>query len=83
MMTWAKRWGIPVLGVALLVWGTNLVVANPVSFGWLAAAPVSGEAFVVQPPLNAGAFVAALGLMLVSGWIGFLLGRRRSPADPC
>ena len=51
----------------------------PAVFGWFAYAPLADTAFV--PPFMTwefvvGAVIAAIGLALVAGWVGYRIGRR-------
>lgn len=79
-----RSYGILAAGLALLAVGVAVLAANPfltgASFGWFAYAPLSSETFA--PWLGAGILgplaLAALGIALIAGWVGFRLGRRRS-----
>ena len=72
--------------VAVLV-GSVVVVfltAQPVSFGWFAYAPLSGDVFtpdgvhMVTNPMIYALAVVVLGLMAAAFWAGLTLGERRS-----
>lgn len=72
-----------VLAFALVVGGVVvLATADPVSFGWFAYAPLSGDSFSMPWALAwttrqvIGAALAVLGLVLGAGAAGYLLGRR-------
>jgi len=78
-MSFVKRYWFPAVGVAVLLTGTMILHTTPTSFGWFAYAPLSDTAYVppfVQPQTVAGLAVIALGLVLVAGWVGFVIGRR-------
>jgi len=85
-MSAVRSYGVGALGAVLLVIGVVVVTTQPVGFGWTAYAPLTEATFA--PPLPApgmwlGAAVAAVGLALAAGWVGFRLGRRgpRGRAD--
>lgn len=80
-----------VLVPALVVGGVFvLVTADPVTFGWFAYAPLSGDpvrapwAFAWTNRQVVGTVLAVLGLLLGAGGVGHLLGRRslRTRAEP-
>ena len=81
-----RRFGLLVLGVAVLIGGVVLYAASlpRPSFGWSAYAPRTATTFVVDPGpdlVPAAMGLIAAGLVLIAGWVGFQLGhRRRSPA---
>jgi membrane protein implicated in regulation of membrane protease activity len=71
-----KRWGLLVLGLALLIVGFALA-GQPFTFGWFGypdggIAPFSMN-LVAMPTAAAVALVA--GIALIAGWLGFRLGR--------
>ncbi|MEP6842042.1 MAG: hypothetical protein ABJA11_00890 [Pseudolysinimonas sp.] len=76
-----RRYGILALGLIGMIVGAILLASRPTaSFGWTAYAPLSNTAFVppfATPSLYLGVALLAIGLVLVAGWIGFALGRRR------
>lgn len=81
-MSILRRFGILILGIALLVIGVVFyAVALPQpSFGWTAYAPLTGTTFVPTPSPNLPHYalgVIGAGLVLVAGWVGFRLGHRR------
>lgn len=79
MLAVARRWAVLVLGVALLVVGAAVINQPMASFGWFAYAPLSATTFVpVVSYMPQGLFLVALGLVLVSGWVGYQLGKRRT-----
>jgi heme/copper-type cytochrome/quinol oxidase subunit 1 len=71
--------------VAVAVGSVIAVVsaAQPISFGWLAYAPLSGEMFnpnrahIVTTTTVLGLTTAAVGLMVGAFWAGLVVGRRR------
>lgn len=74
---------VAVLSLVLVVSGVViLVTADPVTFGWFACAPLSGDS-TSAPWAPAwtnrqavGAALAVLGLLLGAGAAGHLIGRR-------
>ncbi|MBN9153327.1 MAG: hypothetical protein J0J05_05020 [Microbacterium sp.] len=75
--------------VVLVAVGAILVAASPsnvASFGWYAYQPLAGAVFlpgglmVTNPWAAAGLSLGAVGLIGLSGGIGFLLGQRRRRA---
>ena len=79
-----RSWGLLVLGVIGMIAGAILLTRpTPAAFGWTAYAPLTKTTFV--PPFVTGSLVfgvllAALGLALAAGWVGFALGRRTTRA---
>lgn len=83
-----------VLTLVLVVGGVVvLATAEPVSFGWFAYAPLSGDSFSTPWALAwtsqqvVGAVLVALGLLLGAGAAGYLIGRRTprsrgAPVEP-
>ncbi|MDT0119630.1 hypothetical protein KocCE7_01390 [Kocuria marina subsp. indica] len=81
------------LGVVLVLGGALLVVSNPptLTFGWFACAPLSEETYAplgenpwssLFPPAAIAGWVSLLvGLLLWAFCAGWLVGRRRRPAD--
>jgi heme/copper-type cytochrome/quinol oxidase subunit 1 len=73
------------VGAVLLVIGIVIVTTQPVGFGWTAYAPLTDVTFTPPFPTPAmwiGGALAAAGLALLAGWVGFRLGRRaRRSAD--
>ncbi|WP_270260735.1 hypothetical protein [Kocuria marina] len=81
------------LGVVLVLGGALLVVFNPptLTFGWFAYAPLSEETYAplgedpwssLLPPAAIAGWVSLLiGLLLWAFCAGWLVGRRRRPAD--
>lgn len=81
---------VPVLAVALMLLGVLLVLAgtNPVgtgaaSFGWFAYAPLSnttflplGDVTLLGPGGAAGIIAVIAGLVLLAFWSGYRTGRR-------
>lgn len=67
---------------ALVVAGGALLLFAPVSFGWTAYAPLSGESFSfsgmypLTPERAVGAGLAVAGLLLAVGVGGWAVGRR-------
>ncbi|WP_344189124.1 hypothetical protein [Pedococcus aerophilus] len=79
--------GLVVLVLALLVTGTVLWVGqSEAQFGWFAYAPLdpgSASALaVVSERRQAGLIVSLTGLLLLSGLVGFMLGRRSGLRSP-
>ena len=82
----ADRLGVVLgLGAVLLVGGTVAAVVlarrGVASFGWFAYAPLTQEVFspaaiVLQPGVGSSIAVAVVGLVLVSGAVGYRLGGR-------
>lgn len=76
-----KRWGVLALGLVLAVGGLIVSTGQPASFGWFAYAPMSDRFFMPAPspfivmPTGAAAMLA-IGVILMTGWAGFQLGRR-------
>jgi heme/copper-type cytochrome/quinol oxidase subunit 1 len=75
-----RSYAVVVLGAAALVVGIVLLSqpATP-SFGWTAYAPLSHTTYapsLVNGTSVLGAVLAAVGLVLVAGWVGFIVGRR-------
>jgi hypothetical protein len=82
-----KRWGLLVLGLALLIVGFALA-GQPFTFGWFGypdggIAPFS-MSLVAMP--TAAAVTLTSGFALIAGWLGFRLGRgsgrRRGDRSP-
>ena len=74
-----------VLGLALVSVGVVLQATAPHDFGWFAYAgsgPVhfSGVVMLTHQEV-AGVGVTLVGLLVLAGWLGFVLGRRRRPSD--
>jgi heme/copper-type cytochrome/quinol oxidase subunit 1 len=74
--------------VAIIAVATGSVIAvvsaaQPISFGWVAYAPLSGEVFnpnrahIVTTTTVLGLALAALGLIVGAFWAGLMVGRRR------
>ena len=75
-----RRFGLLILGVVLLVVGLVLVATQRLSVGWWAYAPLADSTMVVWDSsfgFIAGIVLAAIGLVLVSVWLGIQFGRRR------
>ena len=81
-------WVLLSTAVVLVLVGGALLMFAPVSFGWTAYAPLSGESFSfsgmypVTPERALGIVLAILGLLLVVGMLGWILGRRAAQRDP-
>lgn len=75
-------WGLLGAAVILVSVGAGLLLFTPVSFGWFAYAPLSGESFSfsgmypLTPERGAGAGLTVLGMLIVAGVLGWVLGRR-------
>ena len=84
-MTALRSYGVAAIGAVLLVIGIVVVTTQPVGFGWTAYAPLTDVTFTPPFPTPAmwiGGALAAAGLALLAGWVGFRLGQRsRHPAD--
>lgn len=84
-MTALRGYGVAAAGAVLLVIGIVVVTTQPVGFGWTAYAPLTDVTFTPPFPTPAmwiGGALAAVGLTLLAGWVGFRLGRRsRHPDD--
>ncbi len=81
-MSFARRFGVLIIGTALIALGVVLDVAGTprVSFGWTAYAPLTSTTFAPMPSPNLVDYALGLiatGLVLVAGWVGFQLGFRR------
>jgi heme/copper-type cytochrome/quinol oxidase subunit 1 len=81
-VTFARRFGILVLGAILVIAGVAIyAIAFPrPSFGWTAYAPLTSTTFVPTPfpnPIDYAMAMIVIGLVLVAGWVGFRLGARR------
>jgi heme/copper-type cytochrome/quinol oxidase subunit 1 len=73
------RWSVLIIGLVAIVIGIVLVAQRQSSFGWFAYAPLTDLSFMPVSSLNiAGLLVLAVGLVLVAGWVGFMIARRRS-----
>jgi len=77
-----RKFWAPFLGGLLVVVGVIVVRVAPASFGWFAYAPLSSSESLFFPTFPSpwfygGAALAIAGLLLIAGWIGFLLGPRR------
>lgn len=82
-MTALRSYGVGAIGAVLLVIGI-VVTTQPVGFGWTAYAPLSDMTFSPPFPTPAmwiGGVVAAAGLALLAGWVGYWLGRRAQRRD--
>lgn len=80
-MRFLRKYGLLLVGGVLSVVGAALVVAQPVSFGWTAYAPLSSTTFAPPWPtagMIAGFQLLILGLMAIAGRVGFRLGRSRT-----
>ncbi|SMG16205.1 hypothetical protein [Agreia pratensis] len=66
--------------------GAVYFAAQPMSFAWVAYAPLSGEVFnpnsthLVSAPTMYALAVVALGLVVAAFWAGLTVGERRSRA---
>jgi heme/copper-type cytochrome/quinol oxidase subunit 1 len=84
-MTALRGYLLAAIGAVLLVIGIVIVTTQPVGFGWTAYAPLTDVTFTPPFPTPAmwiGGALAAVGLALLAGWVGFRLGRRaRRSAD--
>lgn len=83
-MTALRSYGAGALGAVLLVIGIVVVTTQPVGFGWTAYAPLTDATFSPPFPTPAmwiGGVVAAAGLALLAGWVGYRLGRRAQRRD--
>jgi heme/copper-type cytochrome/quinol oxidase subunit 1 len=78
-MVFVRRFGILIIGILLVISGVvvNRITPPVASFGWTAYAPLTSETYVPGFPRIASVLVV-LGLVLIAGWIGFRIGRRRS-----
>lgn len=74
------------LAVVLVLGGVALVATSPpVTFGWFAYAPLSGDSFpsplsnalVLSRRQSLGAGAAGVGLVLLAAVVGYVVGRRR------
>jgi heme/copper-type cytochrome/quinol oxidase subunit 1 len=76
--------GLAVTVIGLVV--TAVAVAQPVSFGWFATAPLSGTTFtpggvhLVSTATLVGAAVLVVGLLLLAAWTGYRMAVRRTTA---
>lgn len=74
-----RRIWAPALALVLIVAGLFLAVSAPWGFGWFAYAPLAELSFapvVVPPQFVVGIALVIAGLALVSGWVGYRVGRR-------
>jgi heme/copper-type cytochrome/quinol oxidase subunit 1 len=80
-MSFVRRFGILILGIVFVVAGVGGLIAwlpRP-SFGWIAYAPLTQTTFLPQPNVfDYSLGLAVVGLVLVAGWVGHLIGRRRA-----
>ncbi|WP_220036793.1 hypothetical protein [Curtobacterium sp. MCBD17_021] len=66
---------------------TAVTVAQPVSVGWFATAPLSGTTFrpvgahLVSTGVFVGAGVLVVGLLVLATLVGYRLGVRRAASD--
>jgi len=80
-------WILLVAAAVLVPVGAGLLLFTPVSFGWFAYAPLSGESFsfsgmyLLTPGRATGAGLAIAGLMLAVGASCWALGRRAGRRD--
>ena len=79
-----RRYGVLAFGIVAIVVGVLVYQFRPsvASFGWTAYAPLSDTVFVppflyMTPSLVGAALLILLGAVLIAGWIGFAVGRRR------
>lgn len=78
MLAFVRRWVVLVVGLAALIVGIVLLNQSTASFGWFAYAPLSQATFVgMSPYVSPGLLLTAAGLVLIAGWVGFRMGRRR------
>ncbi|MFF1381971.1 hypothetical protein ACFVWT_00245 [Arthrobacter sp. NPDC058288] len=84
--TWSTRFAVPLAALVLLIAGAVLAAtgSGKESFGWVAYAPLSSQAFVsggiffLSAQTKAGLVLAGIGLLALTFWSGYLLGRRRT-----
>jgi membrane protein implicated in regulation of membrane protease activity len=79
-----KRWGLLVLGLALLIVGFALA-SQPFTFGWFGYADGFARFSTDLVAMPTGAAVAlTAGIALIAGWLGFRLGSNsgRKGSDP-
>lgn len=82
----AARMAVPFVALAALITGVILAVTgnSAESFGWFAYAPLSSQGFVsdgvvfLSGQTRAGVILAGVGLLALTFWAGYRLGRRRS-----
>jgi heme/copper-type cytochrome/quinol oxidase subunit 1 len=78
----ARKYSLIVLGIVGMLVGAYLLIfpSHVASFGWTAYAPLSDTAFApstISPMFYVGWAAIVAGAMVVAGWVGFRLGRRR------
>ncbi len=75
-------WGLLAASAVLVAVGAGVLLFVPVSFGWLAYAPLSSASFSfsgmypLTPERAGGAVCAIAGLLLAAVVAGWVLGRR-------
>lgn len=75
---------VAIVAVAIGSVGAVYFAAQPMSFAWVAYAPLSGEVFnpnsthLFSAPTMYALAVVALGLIAVAFWAGLVVGERRS-----
>ena len=82
-----KRLLLAIAVVAVVVGAVIAVVSasQPLSFGWVAYAPLSGDMFrpgavqLVAPMTALGLVIAVLGLLAGAFWAGLVVGARSRP----
>lgn len=82
-MSFLRGYWVLVLGVVFLVLGVISdapFVEATTPFGWTAYAPLTSTTFTPGFAPYGPVVLLALGLILVSGWVGHRLGRRKQSA---
>lgn len=82
-MAMLRKYGLLFAGLILSIVGAALLLspASSYGFGWTAYAPLNATTFApmwMPPTTVAGVVLIVAGLVLVAGWVGFRLGRRRA-----
>ena len=82
-----RRWGLLVLGVALLIVGVIVILQDPTGTGpqrYATYAPDEGVASPMSPQMRLawGWGMSVLGVLLTGLWIALAVRRTRGPSAP-
>lgn len=85
-MTRILPWLVPAAALVAVAIGVVLTL-QPLQFTWVTYSPISlnhnGPVYmnpISSPPHVIGGVLVLVGIVLVAGWVGYLLGRRRRTA---